>query len=38
MTSTDIALFVGEIITSWTFGFTGGYLITKFRDAINATI
>jgi len=38
MTAVDIALFLGQLVSAWTAGFTGGYLLTKFRDAMNATI
>lgn len=38
MTTGDLALFVGLLVSSWASGFTGGYLITKFRDAFNLIV
>ena len=38
MSSGDIALFLGQLVSAWSLGWTGGYLLTKFRDAMNATI
>ena len=38
MTDLDIALYVGKLVSSWAMGFTGGYLITKFRDAVNMIV
>lgn len=35
MSSTDIALLIGQLISAWAVGFTGGFLITKFRDAMS---
>lgn len=33
-----ISEFAGMALAAWALGFTGGYAITKFRDAINAAI
>ncbi len=38
MSATDMALFVGQLISAWSVGFGGGYIFTKFRDAMNSTI
>ena len=38
MSITDIAEFAGLLFSAWAIGFTGGYAITKFREAINAAI
>lgn len=38
MSSADIALFLGELVASWSVGFTGGYLITKVTDALNKVV
>lgn len=38
MTSTDIAALLGLILVAWTLGFTGGTLLTKYKDAINDII
>lgn len=35
MTSTDLALYIAQMVTAWVVGFTGGYTITRFRDAIS---
>ena len=34
----DITEFAGLLFSAWAVGFTSGYAITKFRDAINAAI
>lgn len=34
----DVALVLGQLAAAWSVGFTGGYLLTKFRDGLNATI
>jgi len=38
MTTGDIALYVGLLVSSWAIGFTGGYLLTKFKDALNSIV
>lgn len=38
MSTADIAAFLGYLVAAWSAGFTGGYLLTKFRDAVNATV
>lgn len=38
MTAVDIALYIGFLVSAWSLGFTGGYLITKFRDAFNFVV
>jgi hypothetical protein len=35
MSSADIALFLGQLVSAWASGFAGGYVLTKFRDAMN---
>ena len=36
MTTDQIITAVGLLIAAWASGFTGGYLMTKYREAINA--
>ena len=38
MNATDIALYVGYLVSAWSIGFSAGYLLTKFRDAINHAV
>ena len=38
MTAQDIALYVGQLVAAWSLGFTGGYLLTKFRHAVNQVV
>lgn len=38
MTLTDIGLFLGQLCSAWVLGFTGGYFLTKFRDAMNSVV
>jgi hypothetical protein len=38
MSAGDIAEYIGMLMGAWSLGFTGGYLLTKFRDAMNATL
>ncbi len=35
MTSTDIALFCGQLVSAWAAGFTGGFIITRFKEAMS---
>lgn len=34
MSGTDIALFLGQLVSAWALGFGGGYTMTKFMDAM----
>jgi len=36
MTHAEVVTYLGYLVSAWTMGFTGGYYITKFRDAANA--
>lgn len=38
MSSADIGLFLGLLVSAWSAGFSAGYIVTKFRDAINHVI
>jgi len=38
MTGEDIAMLLGQLVAAWSLGFAGGYLLTKFREAVNLTI
>lgn len=38
MTSADILLYVGQLVAAWSLGFCGGYLLTKFRHAVNQVV
>lgn len=35
MSATDIGLFLGQLFAAWALGWTGGYLLTSFRRAMN---
>lgn len=38
MIAADIVLFLAQLVAAWSLGFTGGYVLTKFRDAMNLTV
>lgn len=38
MTTADIVDMVGYLVSVWSAGFCGGYLITKFRHAVNLIV
>lgn len=38
MTAADIALYVGQLAAAWTLGFSAGYLMTKFKHAVNQSV
>lgn len=38
MTTQDIAVLLGWLVSAWALGFSGGYVITKFKHAINQTV
>jgi len=35
MSTADIVLLVGQLVGAWAIGFAGGFVITKFRDAVS---
>lgn len=35
MTSADLVLFCGYLVSSWAAGFCGGFILTRFREALN---
>lgn len=35
MTTADIALLVGQLVSCWCAGFAAGFTITRFREAMN---
>lgn len=35
MTAADVFLFVGYVVSAWVIGFCGGFLLTRFRDALS---
>lgn len=35
MTSTDIALFCGQLVSAWAAGFSGGFILTRFKEAMS---
>jgi hypothetical protein len=35
MSAADVALFVGKLVACWSLGFTGGFLLTAFKNAIS---
>ena len=36
VSAVDIALLAGQLVSGWVVGFAGGYVLTKFRDSMNA--
>lgn len=38
MTSSDLALYCAQMVSAWVIGFAGGYILTRFREAINQTV
>ena len=36
MSATDIALLFGYMASAWSLGFCGGFLLTRFKDALGA--
>jgi len=34
MTALDIATLLGYLVSAWSLGFAGGYVITQFRRAV----
>lgn len=38
MSEGDIVIFAGYILSSWSTGFAAGYILTKFKDALNQTV
>lgn len=36
MSASDVALLCGQLVGAWAVGFTGGYLLTQFRSALNS--
>lgn len=38
MTTQDIVEILGYLVTAWTTGFTGGYVLTKFKHAMNQIV
>jgi len=35
MTTEDIFFLCAKLVSVWSLGFTGGFLLTKFREAMN---
>lgn len=35
MSSADLIVFVGYLISAWCIGFASGYTITKYKDAVS---
>lgn len=35
MKTVDIATYVGMFFSAWAIGFCSGYIVTKFKDAMN---
>jgi len=35
MTDSEIAIFCGKLVSSWVGGFCAGYILTRFREALN---
>lgn len=38
MSASDIGELVGICLVAWVSGFSGGYLLTRYRDAINEVV
>lgn len=38
MTTPDIVEFLGKLIACWAVGFTGGYLLTMFKNAVSQAV
>lgn len=35
MSDTEIAIFCGKLLSAWVAGFCAGYILTRFREALN---
>lgn len=35
MTSADLVLFCGYLVSAWSAGFCGGFIITRFKEAMS---
>lgn len=35
MSQTDIALFCGQLVSAWAAGFCGGFILTRFKEAMS---
>ena len=38
MTTSDIALLAGQLLSCWCLGFGAGFTLTRFREAINQSV
>jgi len=38
MSTPDLVIYIGYFISSWALGFGGGYLLTKFKDAVSQAV
>lgn len=38
MSTADMAELAGWLVAAWSIGFTSGYLMTKFKHAVNQTV
>lgn len=38
MTSADLVSFCGYLLTAWVLGFGGGFVMTRFKDAMNQIV
>lgn len=34
MSSTDIGLLLGYLVSAWAAGFSGGFILTRFKEAL----
>lgn len=35
MTAPEVVEFIAYLVTAWSLGFAGGYIITKYKDAMS---
>lgn len=35
MTTADVALFCGQLVSAWSVGFAAGFVITRFKEALS---
>lgn len=38
MSNADMVQIVGYMVSAWCVGFSGGYILTRFREALNMTV
>jgi hypothetical protein len=38
MSASDVGLFAGQLVSAWVAGFAAGYVLTRFREAMNHAV